>query len=100
MAKKSKKPAKAKRGPTPTQMLKRMTNTMRRIGPFPGDNEDWSDPVKRGAVANQVLSFGSKTAGQSEFALDNYGTLLERAFRAAGLKAISFKDVRLHPFRT
>jgi hypothetical protein len=89
MAKKLKKPAKAKKQRTPVQKLKRMLAGMQQLvekeGGFPYDDVDWSDPIKRGAVANEVLSFGSETAGQPEGALDNYGVMLRRAFSASGL---------------
>jgi hypothetical protein len=89
MAKKAKKPANAKKKRTPSQKLDRMLERLRRFvkeeGPLPYDGVDWSDPVKRGAVANEVLSFGRETAGQSEDALDNYGVLLRRVFREAGM---------------
>jgi hypothetical protein len=89
MAKKVKKPAKAKKKETPAQVLKRMTRSFQDLKNTKDfvlhNSEDWSDPVRRGTVANEVLSFGPETADQSDFALGNYGFMLRRAFRATGM---------------
>lgn len=90
MVKKSKMPVKARKKRTSSQNLKReferLKNHSKKNGWLLSDNEDWSDPIKRGSAANEVLSFGRETAGQAEGALDNYGAPLRKAFRAAGLK--------------
>jgi hypothetical protein len=80
------KPVKPKKR-TPEQMLRRMIKAFHNkpIVDLLSNNEDWSDPVKRGATANEVLSFGASTAGQSEYALDDYGVMLRKVFDATGL---------------
>jgi hypothetical protein len=86
MVKKSKKkPTGAPRKRTSSHELKRTFERIKDQLKDPRDNEDWSDPVKRGAAANEVLSFGSETAAQSEGSIDNYGEPLRKAFQAIGL---------------
>jgi hypothetical protein len=84
MAVKSRKPVRKKKT-TPDQQLQRSVKQFKRLGPMPGDSEDWSDRAKRSIVANEILGFGSETAGQSEEAMDNYGPPLRAAFREFGL---------------
>jgi hypothetical protein len=85
--KSKKKPTRAPRKRTSSHELKRTFERFKNHlkNADPRDNEDWSDPVKRGAAANEVLSFGSETAGQSESSIDNYGAPLRKAFQAIGL---------------